>query len=93
MKTIHKFPITSMSRETVLDVPKGANFLAVQTQGQTVTLWAEVDTDQPYEKRCVFMIGTGHPLPDEPCEYIGTTQMLGGNLIWHFYAASKAEGE
>jgi hypothetical protein len=93
MKTIFKYPLPQLADEQVLEVPRGWNPLCVQRQGGAICIWAEVDTDQPNRKLTIFIRGTGHAMPDEAHEYIGTVQMMDGNLVWHIFHASDYEPE
>lgn len=83
MKTIWKFPLAD---QQALMVPKGAKPLTVQLQAGVPYLWCEVDTSQNYTRLNVFTYGTGH-IVKEGAQYIGTYQEMGGELIWHVYAA------
>ena len=70
-----------------LSLPKGAQILSVQVQNELPQLWALVDPAAEKEKRTIAIYGTGHPVPDNPGDYIGTVQMLNGRLVWHIFAA------
>jgi len=84
MKTIWKFKIPQCERSSI-EMPKDAKILAVGNQYEVVCLWAEVDPKNDTVSRMFRIIGTGHSVPDELLEYIGTVQMTGGNFIWHIY--------
>lgn len=85
MKTIWKFPLDLLDRQTV-EMPLPAEPLTVQLQGNgpqmAACLWAEVDPEGEKVRIEIAMIGTGHPLPDG-LRYISTIQF--GALVWHFY--------
>lgn len=86
MKKIWKW---TLQPETTIDMPHGAKLLAVQEQYGEPKLWALVD---PYAKtypRTFHIHGTGHDLPDEPGQYVGTFQMHGGTLVFHVFEANK----
>lgn len=85
MKTIWKFPL-EVPDEQVLMVPKGAKPLTVQLQAGVPCLWCEVDSAQNYTRLNIFIYGTGDTVK-EGAQYIGTYQTMGGELIWHVYAA------
>lgn len=68
-----------------LEMPSGATIRSVQTQANRIVVWAEVYPDQKPEKRRLFMIATGKPMPDEARKFITTVQLNGGALIFHFY--------
>jgi len=100
MNTIWKFPLAPADVIEV-EMPEGAVILAVQTQQEVPCLWAIVDPDAPLEKRTILMMGTGHPraefdgkltriTPEARWKvvdsgYIGTVQMMGGELVFHFF--------
>lgn len=48
-------------------------------------LWVLVDPNAPEEPRSFSVYGTGHFMPDNPGTFIGTFQMLGGDLIFHLF--------
>lgn len=98
MKTIWKFPLPIEA--CVLEMPRGAIILALQTQWIIAPrpyrlekderetfpcLWAIVDTEAPKEKRRFETFGTGHLFPDNPGKYIGTFQLLDGRFIGHVF--------
>jgi hypothetical protein len=37
------------------------------------------------------MYGTGHDMPDDPGQYVGTFQMHGGALVFHLFEVNAAE--
>ena len=68
-----------------LMIPRGAKILAVQSQGKSVTMWAECDESATLETRRIAIYGTGHVLPDRYGKYIGTFQIHEGELGFHVY--------
>lgn len=84
MKTIYKYPL-NLGRQVVL-LPLGARVLTAQVQHETICLWAEVaDPEGKKERRTFNVVGTGHPIPNNPGVYIGTVQMQEGRFVWHVY--------
>jgi len=83
VKTIWKYCIPL--EPTTLDMPRLAQVLTVQMQGDQAVLWALVDPSQPKCKRRFAIFGTGHDIPDEVGNYIGTFQLLGGTLVFHLF--------
>lgn len=84
MSTIYKYPI--QPGLTVLELPRGAQVLTVQMQGDRPFLWARLDTRQPPERRTFEVFGTGDGMPDDPrLMYVATFQMEGGSLVWHVF--------
>ena len=93
MKTIWKYPIHP-AFECSVDLPRGAQFLDVQVQGvNQFCLWFLVDTEQPAEPRKFKVYGTGHELPVDPGEYLGTTQMAGGSLVFHAFECPRVQAD
>ena len=70
-------------------VPIGAEFLCVQVQREELCLWALVDPLAGYEKRRIYVYGTGHPIERGPLKYIWTVQMHSGSLVWHVFEEVK----
>ena len=97
MKTIYKYPL-AISAELSIAMPTGAIPLYVSAQGDTLMLWALVDTDQPHQVRHFHVYGTGHPIDEKSYDgpldivasYIGTAFMYDGTLVWHVFEAPNA---
>jgi len=90
MRTIWKFPLAVADFQTV-DMPIGAEVLAVQPQREQVCLWAKVDPSRDKERRGFWIIGTGHPIEDDRerniGRHVGTFQLHGGALVFHVFEA------
>lgn len=85
MKQIWKYSLRTIDRQT-LQVPAGAKILTVQVQRGEPYLWALVDpaADHPSNIN-IAVFGTGHNIPDDIGEYIGTFQLLNSELIFHVF--------
>ena len=85
MRVIWKFPL--FEYRSVIEVPRGATVLTLQTQGANGCLWFDVpDHEAPFERRSFRIFGTGQPFPDDFIgKYIGTHQVANGALVWHVY--------
>lgn len=71
---VWKYPLKAAG-ENVLEMPYGAEVLAVQPQaGVLVMLWAEVNTTAPMVTRRFFVAMTGQDLPVGR-KYVGTAQI------------------
>lgn len=67
-------------------MPAGAQILTIQMQGNTITLWAQVNEAVAQEPRHVEIFGTGWaigPMP-ENLKYLSTVQDASG-FVWHIY--------
>lgn len=88
MKTIHKYPIVS---KTKLNLPIDAKFLSVQTQHGRAVAWFLIDADTSlFETRSFSFYGTGHDMPNDPGEYLGTTQLQDGTFVYHLFEDTHA---
>ena len=72
-----------------IDMPKDAEVLCVQVQGNRPVMWAVVDPKEPTEPRKFRVHGTGHPILTDKINYIGTIQEAGGSLIWHVFESEE----
>jgi hypothetical protein len=87
MKTIFKYPLRITDMQPVM-MPMGARPLAVQFQGETLCLWAEVDDSRKLrQSRFVYIVGTGRPRDDLPgdARHIATVQHPTEDFVWHVY--------
>lgn len=91
-RRIFKYPLMVVDQQTIM-MPRGADILCVQMQGEVPTLWAVVDPDwnghpAPEEARTINIYGTGNPMRDPMGLYIGTVQQFSGALVWHVFDAT-----
>ncbi len=73
-----------------IEMPLESTILCVQKQRDKPCMWALVDPDD--KERCRYTIriaGTGHPIKEEDHKYIGTFQMMDGNLVFHVFAVDR----
>lgn len=86
MKAIYKYNLEVQDAQVVA-LPKDAKILCVQAQNNEPQLWAEVDTENPKEKRGILIVGTGHPMENvtNNRRYISTFQLHNGALVFHAY--------
>jgi len=85
MKTIWKFPIAAVTSLRV-DMPKGAEILTLQRQGDDACLWAIVDPNAEKKARYFEIHGTGNPMYSDmgvERKYIGTFQVP--PFVWHVF--------
>lgn len=85
MKTIWKFPIP-VTDSWVIEVPKGAVFLNVAESEvpATISLWAEVDPEQPLVPRMFVVLGTGNQMP-EGIHLRHVSTVRDRQFVWHVY--------
>lgn len=84
MKTIYKYQI-KVQDNMVIEMPKNAEVLTLQTQNFDPFIWVLVDTANPTEQRHFRLVGTGHSMNNESVKYIGTFQMRGGAIVFHLF--------
>lgn len=84
MKTIWKFPLEIKDVQEI-SVPAGAGIMTVQMQGGRPCLWAHLNQQDIFQKRRIFIVGTGHSVPEVNVRYIGTFQTAGGALVFHAF--------
>lgn len=85
MITIHKYELDPSN--TRVSMPIGATVLTAAFQGNTLCLWAKVDTDNALEIRDFYVYGTGHVISqkvDSSYNFIGTSFMSNG-LVFHVF--------
>lgn len=86
-ETIWKFELKTTDNQFI-EMPKGAQLLAVQTQFDKPCVWALVNPKAEKEKRCFEIFGTGHTVSSDmgtDRNYIGTYQLHGGSLVFHVF--------
>jgi hypothetical protein len=83
MKTIYKFPIEIVSKQT-LALPANAifRFLDRDANGM-LCLWYEVETYSDPEPIEIYVLGTGHRIPEGNPVYLGSH--VSGEFVWHVY--------
>lgn len=85
---IWKTPL-NVAFEQEIQLPRGAQILSVQTQGdgETPHLWSLVNPENPMRPRVIRMYGTGNELPGDiqQCMFLGTFQQDGGAWVWHAF--------
>ena len=74
MKTIWKYDI-EIADSFTLDMPCNSKMLAVQEQHGKIVMWCEVDTEHPKIPHRMFVVGTGHKVPGDATQYLGTFQI------------------
>jgi hypothetical protein len=86
MRLIYKYPL-NLTDTQLIELPKGSECLTVEMQQGHPCLWAIVDRSQPNEFRTIFLVGTGHRVPEGFLQHLGTVQDAG--FVWHFFLEIK----
>lgn len=83
-RVIYKYPLR-LSSPTSMHA--GAEILTVQVQRSEACVWARVLPDAPIVSRDLVSFGTGHAMPSEAdsAPYIGSYQLLDGDLVFHLF--------
>jgi hypothetical protein len=81
-KRIFKYEVPVADRFTV-EMPTGAELLAVQMQHDRPVFWALVDDNHNREARTFYVVGTGNRVPAGAEIYVGTWQS--GPFVWHLF--------
>lgn len=85
MKTIYKYAVPATDA-FVLELPRGAKFLSVQTQRGEPQSWWLVDPRRPADPRRLRVYGTGHRIETSATlEFLGTFQLSGGEFVFHLF--------
>ena len=78
--------------EIHVEMPRGAEILHVDAQGDRMFVWAIVVPEQPLARYSFIVLPTGGevtwPLRDIP--HIGTLLMRGGSLVFHVFGDRQA---
>jgi hypothetical protein len=82
MRTIFKYPL-EVTDTPVVRMPAGAEILTVQMQRGEACIWAIVDDAVPNVSRRLLVVGTGHGMPLDSGQYVGTFQT--GALVFHVF--------
>ena len=70
---------------TEIEVPKGTKFLDTQIQHGKIVVWGICNPELPTERRIVSVYDTGAHVNNLSSEYLGTVQLLEGDLIKHVF--------
>lgn len=89
MRTIWKFEVLTLKIVLTLRVqvtmPVGARVLSAAFQGESLFVWADVpDTEAPTTMREFYVAGTGHSLPNDCGDFVGTAFHQEG-LVFHVF--------
>lgn len=87
-QAIWKYPL-QVEDEQVIEIPYGAEFLAVQVQHEQPCLWAKVTPGVQEVRTKIVTVGTGHPAQHtDGLQYVGSYQLAGGNFVGHVFVGA-----
>ena len=84
MRQILKWKLAITGQQEI-QLPVGSAILAVQIQRDDICIWVNCDPSAVNERRIINIFGTGQSLPDRPGKYLGTIQMMKGQIVWHVF--------
>ncbi len=87
---IYKYPF-SVTEKVILEMPKDAHILTIQSQRECPCFWAIVNPCAPVETREFRTFATGEPIDIDiqKSKYIGTFQLLNGRLVGHVFEVNR----
>ena len=89
MKTIWKFPLMSNLSEQWITTPRGSQPMSCDVQHHTICIWCLTDSEvKETERWRIWIVGTGHPLPNNPRLSLLNTLIM-GEFVWHVFYESK----
>jgi hypothetical protein len=95
-RRIWKFPLAVTDYQTV-KMPAGARVLSVDVVRTDLVAYALCNPNAEPRERTCLIVGTGNPIEEyaavewvETMDFIGTVQMLGGQLVWHVFFGQES---
>lgn len=86
---IYKYHLSD-APEAIVELPIDSEVLYFGAQGDKFYIWAKVDENEKYKEDRKFKVfGTGHSLPNENLDYIGTIMTDNGAYVWHCFEVMK----
>jgi hypothetical protein len=84
MQTVHKYPIEIIAEQEI-SMPFGAKVIhaGLDPQGNPC-VWAEVESTNTPEPVRLFVVGTGHTMPDEAATHVGSF-VHDSFFMWHVF--------
>ena len=93
MRAIYRQPIEVTDLQTITG-PGARKVLSVEDRRGVPEVWYTVDTEAPEQDILVWVVGTGHPIPEECLKhghYVGHFLAVGGTFVGHVYATVNGE--
>ena len=85
MKTIHKYKLEVTDSQTI-KLPHDAKFLTIDLQHSVPYMWAVVDPNLDTVEVEILTSGTGQEIDTNDLTYLGTYQLLSGDLVYHIFS-------
>lgn len=80
---VWKYPLRLVDKD-VVRMPRHAEVVLVDSQGDSLCLWAIVNPDNVREERTFRIVGTGHHMDSGPgVTHVGSCQQ--GWSVWHVF--------
>ena len=84
MIKIYKYPIEITHVQTI-EMPAWPQILHVGLDPKGIPcVWAKVDIGKDVEEFEIHIYGTGHPVSEESCNYLGSFNLR--SFIWHVFS-------
>lgn len=85
MTAIHRSLVEVTEAPVVIDTTRVLSVAPARNSGEFVDIWFVANERGQIGQTTVDIYGTGHPLVDDPGEFIGTCVMP-SQLVWHVFA-------
>lgn len=88
---VYKYTFPHLETDVMFDMDLNADVLHADMQGQSVCLWARVDSDAEKVQRRFVLVGTGEPLPTGDTEnptnfrHVATFLQGEGSYVFHVF--------
>lgn len=69
----------------IISIPRGAELLDVQVQGNIPYLWFLCDPEASQVGRIIALYGTGHPLPTDAPTWVYIATFQTPPFVWHAF--------
>lgn len=91
-KRIYKYDL-EITEEQSIEIQKNYRILSIQSQKDSLRLWALIDKDETiFEKIDIRIYGTGKTLPENisAFQHYTTIELCDGNLVWHIFLKTSS---
>ena len=92
METIWKYNLYAVDEPQAIYVPSTAKVLHVAMQHGELAMWIRLTTTHAIaQERWFKVVGTGHTLPENTVDYVGTA--VGDVFVWHVFEVKAPRDE